>query len=191
MAHDYGIPLTQSAIKDHEAAYAYCVRLVGAVAAKNSWPQEDLTHCYEQMSQLYGEVDGLGSYMSALWEGGLFGGLSGTDLELAESWWSRFANLAGSWARKGLKGADSIQRLATQAHGGAIAQEKEKSRLEHPVTQATGAAKATAEDVADIADKGGTLIERHPWIPIAVAAGSIGALLLLLRGGGRTVVLRK
>jgi hypothetical protein len=188
---DYAIPLTQEAIKDHEAAYAYCVRLTGAVAAKNSWPKDDLNHCYEQMSELYGDVDDLTSYLGAFWEGGLFGSMAGVDVELAEEWWKRFAVLARSWKDKGLRGANDIEAIATQAYGGVIAAVKAQAKAESPITQVAGAAKGSTEDVADIAAAGGGAIERYPWLPLVIAAGVIGGVVLLLRGGGRTVVVRK
>ncbi len=97
MPSDYGIPLTQEAIKDPEAAYAYCVRLTGDQAAKHSWPKADLEHAYEEMAAAYGDVNDLTSYLGAFWEGGLFGSMAGVDVELAEAWWKRYAALASSW----------------------------------------------------------------------------------------------
>ena len=117
--------------------------------------------------------------------------MAGVDLELAEEWWQRFAVLARSWKDKGLRGAEDIEAIATQAYGGVIKHENAKAKAESPITQVSGAAKGATEDVLDIADEGAGLIQRYPWLPIVAAAGIIGGVVRRVRGGGRTIVVRK
>ena len=183
--------LTQTAFKDIDAAKAAAAQLLYQVGTANKWTAEQYKEAAADLEDVGAGGWGFLAAWSALpWNPTSWAGLDDlAKLEAVQAYWEAVAELGAEFEKQGLPGADKFRATANQAartSGSEIAEYK----ANRPEVVVGGGLQGTGEDLADAGEKGGDLLARYPWLPLAGLAGVVG-LVLLAQRGGRTIVVRR
>ena len=185
------VNLTQAAFKDIDSAQAAAKQLLYDVAKNAKWSAEQ----YREASADLEDVNSGGAGLLAAWAGLPWNPTSwvGLDdlarLEAVQAYWEAVAELGADLETRGFPYADKFRATATQAartSGSEIAE----YTANRPETIYAGGLKGTGEDLAEAGEKGGDLLKRYPWLPLAGLGAGLAVAVLIARGGGATVVLK-
>ncbi len=160
--------MTQAAFKELDPAVNYAVQLVEQTANAQEWTDAEVAGALADVEAAYSEADSSGARL-ATWlpTFGFAASLVDTEIEDVAEFWDLLAVASSTWT-----GSNAPKLTATfLSAGGTVALEQERAELEDDVL--LDGLTETGEDLADIAEEGGSLIEQHPWIPLAVAGGIV------------------
>lgn len=185
------VTLTQAAFKDMDSAQAAAKQLLYDVAKNAKWSAEQ----YREASADLEDVNSGGAGLLAAWAGLPWNPTSwvGLDdlarLEAVQAYWEAVAKLGANLETRGFPYAEKFRATATQAARTAGSEIAEYT-ANRPETIYAGGLKGTGEDLAEAGEKGGDLLKRYPWLPLAGLGAGLAVALLIARGGGATVVLK-